>query len=191
AVKRFIKVNGRVSGCEALRVERIKKDYGRILPVTVPGTEFDIRADFVIVAVGSEPDLGFLSQALEKRVVDRKNHVYCLRLKGADKIKFYMFGDCASGPRSVAEASASGRSAALSVFSMLCDEDYKAAKFKNNYRRRREPHEPDRPEWRIRRTGMRIPVESRCGNFEEINKGFTRKCALEEAQRCARCNMSL
>ena len=193
AVKRFIQKDGRVSGCEALRVARIKRDQEKaIIPVTVPGTEFGIRADFVIVAVGSEADLGFLPPVLSKSVVDRKNHVYGLCLKGAgDKIKFYMFGDCASGSRTVVEASAFGRAAALSIFSRLCAKDDKVARFKDNYRRRREPHEPDRPEWRVRRAGVRLPVESRHGNFKEINKGFTRECALEEARRCARCNLSL
>jgi NADPH-dependent glutamate synthase beta subunit-like oxidoreductase len=192
-VKRFIQNEGRVSGCEAIRVARIKQDSDRaIKPVTVPGTEFSIRADSVILAVGSEADLKCLPPVLSKSVVDRRNHVYRLRLKGAgDRIKFYMFGDCASGPRTVVEASASGRAAALSVFSKFCAEDDKVAGFKDNYRRRREQHEPDGSEWRVRRTGARLSVESRRGNFEEIDKGLTRECALEEARRCAQCGMFL
>ncbi|MCL1927061.1 MAG: FAD-dependent oxidoreductase [Syntrophorhabdaceae bacterium] len=193
AVKRFIQKEGRVLGCEVLRVAQVERGPGKeILPATVSGTEFGIRADFVISAIGNEASLEFLPPVMEKSVVDRGNHVYGLRLKGiGDRIKFYVFGDCASGPRTVVEASASGRAAALSVFSRLCVKDDYAAKFKDNYRRRRESHEPDRPEWRVRRTSARLPIESRRGNFKEVEKGFTRECALEEAKRCARCNLSL
>jgi glutamate synthase (NADPH/NADH) small chain len=193
AVKRFLSEGGRVSGCEAVRVARIDHARGGgIVPVTLPGTEFGLPAESVILAVGSAADLGFLPPVATKTVVDRVNSVYRLRLKGVgNRLEFYLFGDCASGPRTVVQASASGRAAALSVFSRLRAEDDGMARFKDNYRRLREPHEPDRPGWRFRRTAVRLPVDGRLGNFEEIDKGFTRECAREEAERCARCNLSL
>jgi hypothetical protein len=110
---------------------------------------------------------------------------------GGGGLKFYVLGDCASGPGTVVEAAASGRAAALHVYSSLCAEDGKMARYKDNYRRKPEPHEPDRPSWRFRRGSVRLPVEERRGNFEEIDKGYARECAFEEAERCARCNLTL
>jgi len=113
-------------------------------------------------------------------------------LKDRDSnLKVYLLGDCASGSRTVVEAAASGRAAALAAYSELRADDAVTARCKDNYRRRREPHEPDRPGWRVRRRGARLPVEARRGSFEEIDKGLTRECALEEAERCARCNLQL
>lgn len=193
AVKRFLSGGGRVSGIEALRVKRVGRDAeGRVVPVTLAGTEFDIPAETVVMAVGSRPDLGFLPPFSARVLLDRERHVYRLRLRDRDSnLKIYLSGDCASGPGTVVEAAASGRAAALAVYSGLRAGDAVTARYKDNYRRRREPHEPDRTGWRIRREGGRLPLEGRRGNFAEIGKGLTKECALEEAERCARCNLSL
>ncbi len=193
AVKRFLPGGGRVSGCEALRVEGFGfGPAGEIVPRTVPGTEFDMPAETVVTAVGSREDLGFLPPVSSRAAVEKGKHVCRLRLKDRDSsLKLYLVGDCASGPGTVVEAAASGRAAALAVYSVLSADDGRTARCKDNYRRRNERHEPDRPGWRVRREGARLPVEERRGNFEEIEKGFTRACALEEAERCARCNLTL
>ncbi len=193
AVKRFLHAGGRVSGIEALRVERFGRDAeGRVVPVTRAGTEFGIPAEAVVMAVGSRAEPAFLPPFSARVPLDRDRHVYRLRLKDRDSnLKVYLLGDCASGSRTVVEAAASGRAAALAAYSELRADDAVTARCKDNYRRRREPHEPDRPGWRVRRRGARLPVEARRGSFEEIDKGLTRECALEEAERCARCNLQL
>ncbi|MBE0604202.1 MAG: hypothetical protein IH611_11350 [Deltaproteobacteria bacterium] len=145
-----------------------------------------------MMAVGSREELGFLPPVSARIPVGGRRDVYRLRLRDRDSnLKIYLLGDCASGTRTVVEAAASGRAAALNVYSCLCAEDGGTARFRDNYRRRPEPHEPDRPGWRVRRKGARLPVEERRGSFEEIEKGFTPVCAQEEAERCARCNLHL
>ncbi|MBE0604161.1 MAG: FAD-dependent oxidoreductase [Deltaproteobacteria bacterium] len=193
SVKRFRMGGGRVAGIEALRVERFERDAeGRIVPHTRPGTEFDIPAESVVMAVGSREELGFLPPVSARIPVGGRRDVYRLRLRDRDSnLKIYLLGDCASGPRTVVEAAASGRAAALNVYSGLCAEDGRTARCRDNYKRRPEPHEPDRPGWRVRRKGARLSVEERRGSFEEIEKGFTPGCAQEEAERCARCNLHL
>jgi NADPH-dependent glutamate synthase beta subunit-like oxidoreductase len=193
AVKRFLMSGGRVSGAEALRVERFERGAeGRIVPVTRPGTEFDIPAESVVAAVGNREELGFLPPSSSRIPVGGRRDVYRLRLRDRDSnLKIYLLGDCVSGPGTVVEAAASGRAAALNVYSGLCAEDGRTARCRDNFRRRPEPHEPERPGWRVRRKGARLPVEDRRRSFEEIEKGFTPECAREEAERCARCNLHL
>jgi hypothetical protein len=91
----------------------------------------------------------------------------------------------------VVEASASGRAAALNIFADLCVEDVGKARYRDNYRRRHEPQVTDRPEWRVRRKAGRLSPSSARGTFDEVEAGFTDRCAHDEAERCARCNLSL
>jgi hypothetical protein len=91
----------------------------------------------------------------------------------------------------VVEASTSGREAALNIFADLAVEEVGWARYKDNYRRRAEPHVVDRPEWRVRHRAERISPEVARRTFDEVEMRFTDRCASEEAERCARCNLSL
>jgi hypothetical protein len=102
-----------------------------------------------------------------------------------------MCGDCVGGPGTVVEASTSGREAALNIFEDLAVEEVTRARYKDNYRRRPEPQVTDRPEWRLRRRAEILPPEVARGTFEEVEKRFTDRCAREESERCARCNLAL
>ena len=124
--------------------------------------------------------------------MDPERHVFRLQFTGGEpKIPAYMCGDCVRGPGTVVEASTSGREAAMNIFADLCVEEVERARFKDNYRRRPEPQVTDRPEWRIRRRAERLSPEAARGTFDEIETRFTDRCAREEAERCARCNLSL
>jgi pyruvate/2-oxoglutarate dehydrogenase complex dihydrolipoamide dehydrogenase (E3) component len=102
-----------------------------------------------------------------------------------------MCGDCVRGPGTVVEASASGREAALNIFGDLAVEEVGRGRYKDNYRRRPEPQVTDRPEWRVRLGAERLSPEVARGTFDEVEMRFTDRCAREEAERCARCNLRL
>lgn len=193
AVKKFLLRDGRVYGFEALRVERIEFDAkGRIVPVTVPGSEFEVRADSIVMAIGSVAGLGFLPPFASGTPVDRVLHVSRLIFREKNpRIPVYMCGDCVSGPGTVVAASASGRAAALNIYGDLCVEEVRKARFRDNYRRASEPQITDRPEWRIRRPAPRIAPEESRRTFEEIEKRFDEDCVRHESERCARCNLWL
>jgi len=193
AVKRFVLADGVVNGFEALKVERVDLDpQGRVVPRMISGSEFEVPADTVVMAIGSRADLSFLPVDAVRKAVDPKRHVFRLQFPGGDpKIAAYMCGDCVRGPGTVVEASASGRAAAMNIFGDLCVEEVRKTRYRDNYRRRHEAQVSDRPDWRVRRKAERLSPEAGRGNFEEIEKGFTDRCAHEEAERCARCNLSL
>jgi len=193
AVKRFLLADGMVTAFEALQVERVDFDpKGRILPRTVSGSEFEVPADAVVMAIGSRADLSFLPEGAARKAVDPRHHVFRLQFPGGEpKIPAYICGDCVRGPGTVVEASASGRAAGLNIFEDLCVEEVDKMHCRDNYRRRHEPHVNDRPEWRVRRRAERLSPGAGRRNFEEVEKGFTDLCAREESERCARCNLSL
>jgi NADPH-dependent glutamate synthase beta subunit-like oxidoreductase len=193
AVTRFALDGGMVTGFEALRVSRVEADdAGRVVPRTVPGSEFDVRADAVIMAAGSRAELSFLPAGTARKPVDGERHVFRLIFPGREpRITAYACGDCVRGPGTVVEASASGRVAALNIYRDLCVEEVRKARYRDNYRRRFEPQPTDRPEWRVRRGAARIPAGERRRTFEEVEKRFTDEDASHESERCARCNLWL
>jgi NADPH-dependent glutamate synthase beta subunit-like oxidoreductase len=182
-----------VTAFEALKVERVDLDPdGGVVPRTVPGSEFEVPADTVVMAIGNRADLSFLPDGVTRKPTDSGGHVFRLQFPlGEPKIPGYMCGDCVRGPGTVVEASTSGREAAMNIFADLAVEEVRRARYKDNYRRRPEPQVTDRPEWRVRRKAERLSPEAARGTFNEIEMRFTDRCAREEADRCARCNLSL
>jgi len=193
AVKRFILEDGVVTGFEALSVVRVDLDpQGRVVPHTISGSEFEVPADTVVVAIGSRTNLSFLPEGAVRKAADPERHVFRLQFPGGEpKIAAYMCGDCVRGPGTVVEASASGRAAALNIYEDLCVEEVDKARYRDNYRRRHEAQVTDRPEWRVRREAERLSPEAARVTFDEVETRFTDRCAREEAERCARCNLSL
>lgn len=193
AVGRFHLRDGVVTAFEALKVERVDIDAGgRIVPRTVSGSAFEVPADAVVMAIGTRPDLSFLPGGVRRKAVDRRHHVFRLQFPEREhKIPVYICGDCVRGSGTVVEASASGRAAAMNIYDDLCVEEVRKARFRDNYRRRSETQVSDRPEWRVRRKAERLAPEVARGSFEEVEKRLADRCAREESERCARCNLSL
>jgi NADPH-dependent glutamate synthase beta subunit-like oxidoreductase len=193
AANRFLLKEGRVAAFEARKVERIDLGTdGRVVPRTVPGSDFEVPADTVVTAIGARADLSFLPDGVSRKPADPGGRVFRLQFPGGKpKIAAYMCGDCVPGPGTVVEAAASGREAALNIFEDLSVEEVRKARYKDNYRRRLDPHEVDRPEGRVRRRAERLSPEAARGTFDEVEKRLTEGCALEEAERCARCNLTL
>ena len=192
-VKKFLLHGGRVTGFEALRLERIDFDAkGRILPHTIPGSAFEVRADTVVMALGRRTELGFLGPGIVTKPVDLPNHVSRLIFRGeGHRIAAYVCGDCVSGPATVVEASASGRAAALNIYGDLCVEEVRKARYKDRFRRVAEPQVEDRPEWRVRREAPRMTPEESRRTFQEIQRRYDDDCVRRESERCARCNLWL
>ena len=61
---RILEQDGRVAGMECIRLELGEPDEsGRRRPVPVPGSEFTMDVDTVIVSIGQQPDLAPLAGA--------------------------------------------------------------------------------------------------------------------------------
>src|SRR4030042_977938 len=72
--------------------------------------------------------------------------------------------------------------AALNIFADLAVEEVGRARYKDNYRRRPEPHVTDRPGGRVRRRAERLSPEAARGTFDEVEMRFTDRGAPEAAQ---------
>lgn len=160
-------------------------ESGRRRPIPVENSEFDIKADMVILAIGYIPDEDVLKNT--GIFLNKNNTIVVMDNTGMTNLKgVFAGGDVVSGPSSVVEAIASG---------------WKTADAIHRYLRRL----PKREEKQIpvlgplnesviklikkseRQKMPALPVNERIQSFDEVELGFTREQAVAEAQRCLNC----
>ncbi len=111
---RIIEENGRVKYIECIQMALGPVDSGgRPRPVPISGSEFIMRADTVIAAIGQSPDLSFLAEEKCDLKTEKGNIkvVSDALLTSIDGV--FAGGDCVSGAATAVEAIAMGRQAAL------------------------------------------------------------------------------
>ena len=163
---------------------------GRRRPVAVPGSEFDVPLDTLIVAVGERAQnelaasMGLQLDAGATLCVDPAT--LCTSKQGV-----FAGGDLVTGPNTVVDAIAAGKRAAEIIGRYLRGEPLKKparAVLPNSYV---EPAEADGQDAglaaRVRQSV--IPVEARSRNFAEVELTFSAEEARCEARRCLRCDL--
>ena len=117
APTRILHEAGRVTGIELVRMELGSPDEsGRRRPVPVTGSEFTQKADIVIPAIGQRPEPSFLNA----EAVAEQGTLLCEptgMLRGYEGV--FAAGDALSGPSTVVEALASGKTVARQVMDYL------------------------------------------------------------------------
>ena len=160
---------------------------GRRKPAPIPGSEFEIEADAIVVAVGQRPDLSFFNgSAVNLR---RDGSVVADPHTGlAGPAHIYAGGDAARGPAIIIEACADGRRAAEAICSefgfqfrppparpavLSADEIVQVKRA----RARQEPqYQP-----------AMLPAAQRPG-FDLIEPTLPEETARHEAARCLQCS---
>jgi NADH-quinone oxidoreductase subunit F len=158
----------------------------------VTGSEFFVEADTVIAAVGQAPDLSFLPRdsALERtkwETLGVDTNSLATNVPG-----IFAGGDFVTGPGMVIEAIAAGRRAAIAVDKYLRNdtsrvEMYDLKKMGDGEVRGQEVEETW--ETQPRMDVPKLPAEERKSTFEEIERGFSKEVAAQEARRCLRCDL--
>ncbi len=177
---------GRVAGLECLRMRLGEKDAsGRRRPVEIPGSEYVIPVDTLIVAISQEPALDFLGDEPFARTQQGYLQVdpatFETSIPGV-----YAGGDIAlDGPESIVRALGDGRRIAESIrakeerFARAEDRSLPDANRIDLIRRRAT---------RAYRVAIpHLPVERR-GGFDEVVLTLSEATAREEAARCLDCH---
>lgn len=149
----------------------------------IPGSEFVLPADTVIVATGQGP----LPMEIPGPKDDKGLPAIERGSFRAGATRVYVAGDYMTGPSSVIEAIASGRSAAAHIL-----EDLTGRPFRTEAIRMEETAITDRKRtWDfIERQQMPTvqPIGRRLGRpHPEVETGYTRDAAEEESRRCYLC----
>ena len=180
--------NGKATDLECIRMEMGEPDEsGRRKPVPIEGSEFTVKADVIVVAIGQRSDLSFLGNGHGINV-SPKNTIEADPVTGATNIPgVFAGGDVASGPRIVVEAVAFGKKAAVSIDRYLRGQEIETGR-DNGWKGM--DFKPDHTERTNRQSMARLPVAQRDGSFKEVDLGFNEEQATREANRCLRlCGM--
>jgi len=190
--KEIITEEGKVIGIKMLNHVLDQKDAsGRRNPVEVEGTEFILKVDTVISAIGQRVQLNCRDmniKTMPSGTIEFNEDTGATNIDGV-----FVGGDAAMGPSNVISAIASGKRVAASIDKFIAGEEtflrYDLAlrvvdKEKVLERQGSSP--------RRRRPGIQLlsPSERR-KNFDEYTKTLTEEEAVREAKRCFNCGCGI
>ena len=163
---------------------------GRPRPMPLPGTEFSLPLDTLIVTIGDEPAIDYLSSmgiaVSEKGRLETDHDTLAASRPGV-----FAGGDVVSGPNTVVSAIADGKKGAQMIARYLRGEEMRqpsALRQPSVYVSPCEP--PADAEKRTSRVEPRtLALELRKQSFAEVEMPITEEDALREARRCLRCDL--
>jgi len=185
APHRVVGFHGVVKAIEVVKTKLGEFDAsGRRKPV--PTDEIQVlKCDTVILAVGEKVDMDFAkaSGLILKEVGTVEVDRFSLE---TSRTKFYAGGDVISGASNVSNAMGYGKKAARNIDERLLG--YKrTGVLSKKYEYDQTP--PTQPSEVGRQVPGHLPARQRAASFEEVSVGLTACEALEEANRCLRCDI--
>jgi len=121
--KRFIGKNGRISKVELLKVSQVFDSEGRFNPLFVDGSQEEFEVDSVILAIGQQSDLSFISSSDGVEITSTGLIRVNPETMETTAPGVFAGGDVAFGPRILIEAAANGKTAAQSIHRYLSSKD--------------------------------------------------------------------
>jgi len=186
---RVIEKKGRVSAVEFLRMKLGPPDEsGRRRPVPIKGSEFTLKADILVKAIGQRPDLSYLDQGAPKEIKTTKwNTLEAKAATGATAHPaVFAGGDVLTGPSTVIDAIEAGHRASLAILETLRENHETGLVFEPDREYEIRPVVKTVPEERRHQHG-RVPAKKRVKSFVEVARVLTEEEAVAEARRCLRC----
>ena len=199
-VKRIIGENGKVVGVELKECTATLDKEGRFSPTYNDSVSCVIAADTVVAAIGQMTDLSFADP----------------EMRGGPRIKVdqntmetpvtgvYAGGDVGSTIRSIVQAIASGKRAAISIDLFLSKGNKKRLEaagigatsirsYMAGGSAAPENRVPEVPQWAdygptARLDPSLVPVGDRVNTLNEVSLGLTKEQAMAESLRCFRCS---
>ena len=183
--------SGRLVGIECVRNKLGDVDSsGRRSPIPLPGTEFIMSLNTLIVAIGERPDSDCLASMGIELGNDGRPQVDPQTLSTSRKGVF-AGGDLVTGPNTVVDAIAAGRKAARVIDRYLRGKEMREAPEVKLPQVFVEPAAGagEEPESVARVEPPTLPDEARKKNFAEVEMTVSLEQATCEARRCLRCDL--
>lgn len=177
--------SGKVEKVRCVEMRFVADGPRRRRLVPVENSDFEIKVDAVILAVGYNPKTDEIKEI--ELISGKKGTIVVKDETGATNLKgVFAGGDVVSGPMSVIDAIASGKRAADAI---------------HRYLRNLPPKEIEEPSVlrpidekivslivkALHQKMPTLPIEERIRSFNEVNLGYSWEQALAESQRCLNC----
>jgi NADPH-dependent glutamate synthase beta subunit-like oxidoreductase/NAD-dependent dihydropyrimidine dehydrogenase PreA subunit len=164
-----------------------RTEGGRATFEPIPGSEFEIEAATVLVAVGEEPDPSILPEGAGIEVSGWAGIVADPRTFATGRAGVFAGGDVVSGPKTIIDAVAAGRRAASSIHEYLAGVADGEAEILAAVRYVTPPESRLTLDLQVRsRAHPPLPVIQ--VGFAATQTGFDTETARAEASRCFRCD---
>ncbi len=185
----FLGANGRLTAIELRAVTSVFDDGGRFAPVYNDDDIAMLEADACILAIGQQPDLDFLTPADGIEL----NPSGTIRVDPATLATsapgMFSGGDVAFGPRNLIQAVANGKLAARSIHQFLTDH---RARIESHLEVEAMPTATYQMatgfETFDRVAAPTLDIGRRTG-IAEVETGYGREAAVEQAARCLVCHI--
>jgi NADH-quinone oxidoreductase subunit F len=184
--------NGKMEAIEAIRMELGDVDAsGRRRPVPMPGSEFRVDVDTLILAISQEPDISLLTNGNGLNVSKWNTIEVDPETLLTNSEGVFAGGDVVTGPNTVTEAMAHGKIAAQMIDKFIRGEPLKRKYEVTRPAVRVEAFELTDEEVKdLKKPEMpALPVDERIKHFKEVELGYTEADAMTEAKRCLRCDL--
>ncbi len=187
--KRIIIENDSIKGIECVKTRLTPPDTtGRRKFIPIEDSEFFIEADYVISAIGQEPDLDYLGDKFSGIDISKWNLIKVNPETLQTNIPWiFAGGDVVTGSATVIEAVEAGKRAAkyIGMFlqGMELPTELKDEKPMGENWTDIPEDETEKPRLRV----PRLPVDKRLKGFDEIKLPVSEEDAKREAERCLNC----
>lgn len=189
--KQIVASGDRVAGIELIKCTSVFDDQGRFNPSYDPETTMSLKADMVIMAIGQACDLSFLEGNGQIRTTGGGLIQANAETMETTRKGVFAGGDVTMMPGSVIDAIASGRKAAAAIDRYLGGSgDIEEILFERTGPDPRLGRDEGFADWRRVMAPCLLP-EERANGFSQIDCGFDRNMATEEAKRCLQCDLRM
>ena len=184
---KILEKDGKVTGVECTKMKLGKPDEsGRRRPIPVKGSEYTLKTDVVVAAIGQQTILP-LSKGKEKidvttwGTIKTDSTTFMTNVAGV-----FAGGDCVTGPATLIEALDMGNRVARSIDAFIAGRDitdeisFADVDLKKQRGRGFVVSEPAKEV-------ECMAITKRLEGFDEVEGGFRPALAMEEAGRCLRC----
>ncbi len=193
--------DGNIKTMRLIKMELGEPDSsGRRRPVPVEGSEYDLKLDYVLAAIGQKTQVNFLDEINNhssdgELKINRWGDIDADRKTLQTGIRtIFAAGDGVTGPATLIEAIAQAKTAARSCHQFLSGDKIQPEKTefisrKDNFKI--QSSEDYKLKFApLKRQEMPLIPPSMRQNFNEVELGYEEKAALDETARCLECGCS-
>lgn len=192
--------SGKLKSLSCFKMELGEPDAsGRRRPVKIEGSEFEIKLDIILAAIGQKTNVEFLDDLNnnldEKLVLNKYGDIDADKKTLQTSVKnIFAAGDAVTGPATLIEAIAQGRKAAKSCYQYLMGlpltgEPYEFISKKDNFEKQNKEDYKEIYSVQLREEMPTLEVAER-KNFNEVELGYSEQQAYDESLRCLECGCS-